>query len=132
MKGKSSAAVVTAVCVLSAICAAGLYFSRHGITLFAKVDDSTDNRFSADDMDTAIRLAKTEFRAQYDGCILKTIGYDADADAYPAAQSDALVLYSEYLRVTPFADSGFGSGQTYCRWVFQKNSSGIWELEVYG
>lgn len=133
---KSSAAVVTAVCVLSAICAAGLYFTWHGITLFAEVDYSPDDCFSEEDLKTAVRLAKSEFRGTFDGCILQAIEYDAEASEHEVIQDSryagAIFLRSEYLAVAPFASEEWGSGSAVISWIVMQNDNGVWKLKSYG
>lgn len=136
MAGKTSAVIVTATCLLAAICAAGFCFLSHGVTAFAKIECDAPEHCSQKDMDAAVQIVKAKFRSDFDGCIMQKLVYcESEVQSkieYGSEYAGVIVLRADYLRIPSLSDIEFSGGSGECEWIVVQNTDGLWELKAFG
>lgn len=133
MKGKLSGVIVGAVCVFTAICAGGLYFATHGLTLGAEVKLNDSDYFSQDDINTAAKLVMQSFRQNFDGCIMRTLTNRTKPDTESSSDyAGEIILTAEYQPFPPFAAPELGSSISECSFTVSRDTNGLWVVRALG
>ncbi len=129
---KFTALVIAAVMLFS--------LSGCGVTAGVQIKETESQIYSKEDIDSAIAVILNYFRDNFDGCVLREIGYAGDEyldemkewqDTYSA--DEVIILMSSFYVISD-TEGSLVQGETYTgwNWILSRDTGGRWIHRDHG